>query len=145
MATIDMNIPRDRVRLAIADTSDLPMLDNSTIEYVLTKNNNNEPASIKECAGYILGILSQNTDSRLDRLQFYGSQAFNNYLVYLKNVVNGTLGNNSFGGIYAAGVDKQDVIDNLNDTTVVHHNLPLHRHWEDCFYVRENPYEFHES
>ena len=142
MATIDMNIPRDRVRLAIADTSDLPMLDNSTIDYVLNKNSNNESASIKECAGYVLGILSQNTDSRLDRLQFYGSQAFNNYLVYLKSVVNGSLGNNTFGGIYAAGVDKQDVIDNNNDTTVVHHHLPLNKnfHWHH----RKDAYEFDE-
>lgn len=144
MATIDMNIPRDRVRLAIADTSDLPMLDNSTIDYVLTKNNNNEPASIKECAGYVLGILSQDTDSRLDRLQFYGAQAFTQYKAYLKEVINGTLGNNSFGGIYAAGIDKQDVLDNINDTSVVHNPLPLHlRHCE--LYERKNPYEFYES
>ena len=144
MATIDMNIPRDRVRLAIADTSDLPMLDNSTIEYVLTKNNNNEPASIKECAGYVLGILSQTTDEKLDRLQWMGSTLFGNYLLFLKNVINGTLGNNSFGGIYAAGIDKQDVIDNINDTSVVHHPLPLHRrHCE--LYEGKNPYEFYES
>lgn len=142
MATIDMNIPRDRVRLAIADTSDLPMLSDSTIDYVLSKNSNNEPASIKECAGYILGILSQNTDEKLDRLQWMGSQVFSQYKAYLKEVINGSLGNTLLGGIYAAGMYKQDVIDNNNDTTVVHHHLPLNKdfHWHH----RKDAYEFYE-
>lgn len=140
MATIDMNIPRDRVRLAIADTSDLPILVDSTIDSVLTRNNGNEPASIKQCAGYILGQLSHNTDEKLDRLQFMGSQAFSQYKAYLREVICGSLGTLSVAGIYAAGVDKQDVIDNNNDSSVVHKHLPLQNNLD--YLYRKNAYEF---
>lgn len=127
MAALDMSKAVDRVRLAIADYVDPQILDDATIQYVLTKNADNEATSIKECAIYILGALSMRTQERLDRIEFFGNQAFSNYKVYLTSITSGPLSISAGGGIYAAGIDKTDVFENCADSTVVHHPLPLHK------------------
>lgn len=133
MTTIDPTTALGRLRLATADYNDPVILDDATITYVLTKNNSNEAAAIKECAAYILGALSQMTTERLDKLTFYGSERFNNYLKYLKEVINNTTSSlsTSVAGVYFGGVNKQDFIDNRHDQTVIHHEYPP-KHIHDC-------------
>lgn len=125
---LDLTIATDRVRLAVADYSDVPLLPDSVYQYLLTKNSDNEAAATKEAAYLILGQLSQQTDERLDRLQFYGSQAFNQYLTFIQEVIRSPSSALNLATIYAAGVDREDVLNNKLDTTVIHHRLPIH----DC-------------
>ena len=122
MATIDPTTPLGNVRLIIADYNDPVILTDAVINWVLSKNSNNINQSAKECASYILGSLSADTDERLDKIQFYGSQRFNQYLKYLTTVVNGSNSplNATIGGIWFGGVDKSEYIANKCDETVKH-------------------------
>ena len=117
MAALDLTSAVDRVRLAVADYSDPEILTDETIEYVLTKNSDNENAAIRECAIYILGMLSQNTHQRLDRLEFWNETKFTQYLAYLKQVLLNPM-YFQIAGIYAGGVDAEDFAANRDGSTI---------------------------
>lgn len=122
---LDLDNPVHRVRANIADWSDLPTLSDDVIEQVLTQQSNNEAAASRVCATYILGILSQQTHERLDRIELWGSEKFNNYLKYIKEFItspmNGLFAN---AGIYAAGIDKAEVDANNSDPTIIPNKIP---------------------
>lgn len=126
MAVLDLeNSLEDRVRLAVGDSTDLPIFPDSVYTYLLTKHNNNENAAVKEAAYLILGQLTQETRSRLDRLEFFGQQKFDNYIRFIREVIKSPHGIYSSAGIYAAGIDVADVEANKNDSTVVQRPLPI--------------------
>ena len=125
MPVLDMTEPVSRVRLSIADYNDPVILTDEVIQYTLDKNSGNEQAAIKECAYFILGALSKSTRQRLDRIELWGSDAYNQYLSYIKEVIRSPNGAYASAGIYAAGVDVQDIIDNAVDTTVFQKPLPV--------------------
>lgn len=134
MAALDLTTAVDRVRLAIADYADPETLDDTTIQYVLTKHDDNETAATKECAMYILGMLSHNTRERVDRLEFFGSERFNNYLVYLKQVL---MNPAMFmtGGIYAGGVDVTDFNANASDVNTIQKEIPSYSNYRSVDYT----------
>lgn len=118
MATIDPSIAEDRIRLACGDTSDLPYLTDDIYTYCLSQQSNNEPAATKMAAQLILAQLSYGQHQRLDKLEQWGSEAFNNYLTYIKQVItNPSL--NATGGVYVGGMELADVQANILDTTIV--------------------------
>lgn len=125
MATLDLSSATDRVRLNIGDTSDIPWLADTEIDYALSYNNNNEAAATKQCASFILARMAYNGHEKLDKLEFYGSEVFNNYLTFLKQVINNSVFN-ATGGIYVAGLLKDDVAANNIDPTIVQHKLPVY-------------------
>lgn len=125
MATLDITKAVDRVRLAIADYVDPIILPDNTIQFYLDKNLGNEASTTRECAAFILAALSRQGRQRLDRIELFGSEVFNNYLKYLEKVINNPNGQYSLMGIYAGGVDVDDVVANCNDATIVHHSSPV--------------------
>jgi len=129
MATLDLSLAVDRVRLAIADWQDVPILPDSTIEYILEKNSNNESATIRECAMYILGTFVYDTHQRVDRLEFFGGK-FENYLTYLQKTIN----NPAFyqiAGVYAGGIDVADVAANVADTDTIVKEIPSYSNYRE--------------
>lgn len=141
MGTLDLSTAVDRVRLTIADYNDPEILPDDTITYVLTKNSNNETAAAKECAIYILGALSHSGHQRLDRIEIWGSDRFNQYLTYLKQYINSPTSALNPVGFYVAGVDKQDVVDNILDSSVIQTRLPITNFWPES----DGDSEFYES
>ena len=129
MAALDLSLAVDRVRLAIADWNDPEILDDDVIEYVLTKNSNNESASIRECAMYILGTLVYDTHQRVDRLEFFGGK-FDNYLTYLQKTINNPA-YYQIAGVYAGGVDAADVAANVADTTTIVKEIPSYTNYRE--------------
>ena len=129
MAALDLSLAVDRVRLAIADWNDPEILDDDVIEYVLTKNSNNESASIRECAMYILGTLVYDTHQRVDRLEFFGGK-FDNYLTYLQKTINNPA-YYQIAGVYAGGVDVADVAANVADTTTIVKEIPSYSNYRE--------------
>jgi hypothetical protein len=87
MAVIDASTDLGRVRLKIGDTSDLHILSDGVITQTLIDNGNSVSRASTTCAQYILALLSQNSHQRLVNVEIWGSEAFNNYLKYLKEVV----------------------------------------------------------
>ena len=144
MATIDLSTDVGKVRMAIADVIDPVVFSDAVIQQGLTNNNNDVNLTIKQFASYMLGQLSLNTDERLDKLQFYGSQKFAQYLKYLTTVINSanTPLNTVVAQIYFSGVDKADVVENKRDPTVVHIPEPLRQHgyYSKDYYERWNTF-----
>lgn len=125
MAVINYDSAIDRVRLAVADVQDIQMLPDTVYEKILEQNNNNEVTATRIIAGIILGLLSPGTRCRLDRIETYGNQYFENYLKFIEKVINNPTGIYSSAGIYAAGIYVQDVLDNQADTEIVQRRLPI--------------------
>lgn len=125
MATLDLTKAVDRVRLSVGDVTDYPVFPEDTIyQYALDKNNGNESAAIKEMAYLILGVLSQKTHSRMDRLEFWGEQVFSSYLQFIKAVINNPTNASNLAQMYVAGVLVDDIKAAAADSTVVHHTYP---------------------
>lgn len=72
-----------KVRLRVADYSDLPYFPDSVYQSVLDDNSNNLPRSAKVMAQYILGMLAHKTHRKLNQLEVWGAEAFKNYKEFL--------------------------------------------------------------
>lgn len=72
--------PVQQVRVEVADVDlTLPILPDSTYEYLLTKNNNSVARSSLDAARMILLSLSQRTDDTVDVFTIKGSKAASEY------------------------------------------------------------------
>lgn len=84
MAVIDPTTSIGKLRLRVADFSDLPMLQDSVYNSVLADTNSNLNKSSITIASYILGMLSMKVDRRMGlQLEVKGSQAFKAYKEFL--------------------------------------------------------------
>jgi hypothetical protein len=140
MAVLDLTEAVDRVRLMVGDVTDLEIFPDNVYEYYLSKNNNNENIAAKEVAYAILAVLSQNTRSRLDRIEVFGNLVFEQYLTFLKEYIKNPNGPLSLGGIYVAGNEVADVVNNMNDDTMVQKRMPFGGK-EGQYTVLLNPYD----
>lgn len=120
MAVIDPTTAIGRVRLMIGDAIDPETLPDSVYSSLLTKYSDNEMSAAREAAIYICAILSQQTHQRLDRIEIYGGEAFTNYMTFLDKFINNAVSSLSAAGVYCGGIDKEDYIANLEDTTTRH-------------------------
>lgn len=83
MTIIDPTTNLGKLRLRVADYSDLPFLPDSVYTATLADTNDNLPRAAKIVASYILGIMSQKTHRRLSSLEVWGAEAFKNYKEFL--------------------------------------------------------------
>lgn len=72
-----------KLRLRVADYSDLPLLPDSVYHSVLEDNGNNLTRSAKVIAQYILGMLAHKTHRKLAQLEIWGAEAYKNYKDFL--------------------------------------------------------------
>lgn len=72
-----------KLRLRVADYSDLPIFPDSVYQSVLDDSAGNLPKAAKTIAGYILGALSHKTHRKMAQLEVWGSEAFHNYKSFL--------------------------------------------------------------
>ena len=83
MTTIDPSTDLGRLRLRCADFGDIVYLPDAVYLQVLADNNGNLSQTAKTCATYILGQLSFKTHRKLQQLEIWGAEAFDNYKQYL--------------------------------------------------------------
>lgn len=73
-----------KLRLRVADYSDLPYLPDAVYQSVLDDNDDNLPRSATTIATYILGMLAHKTHRKLGlQLEVWGAEAFENYKEFL--------------------------------------------------------------
>lgn len=72
-----------KIRLRIADWSDLPLLSDAVISAAIAEANGNLPKAAKTCALYVLGMLAHKTHRKLNQLEVWGSEAYANYERFL--------------------------------------------------------------
>lgn len=84
MTIIDPSTNEGKLRLAVADWSDIPILPSSVYQQVLLDNDNDLVKSTKTLGSYILGIFSQKTHRKLGlQLEVWGGEQFDQYKKYL--------------------------------------------------------------
>lgn len=85
---IDPSTPVGKIRLMVSDISDIPFLPDSVYDQAIVDNEGNIPASAKQCATYILGILAFKTHRKMGlQLEVWGKEAFDSYKEFLLLVV----------------------------------------------------------
>ena len=72
-----------KVRLRVADYSDLPFFSDVVYQSVLDDNDNNLSRTARAMAHMILGLLSLRTHRRLNQLEVWGQEAFIAYKQFL--------------------------------------------------------------
>lgn len=83
MTTIDPSTDIGKLRLRVADYSDLVFLPDAVYSQTLEDNDNNLTKCATIIATYILGILSLKTHRKLAQLEVWGGEAFKNYKDFL--------------------------------------------------------------
>lgn len=73
-----------KIRLRIADWSDIPILSDAIIQSTLDDNDSNVPNTARVCAQYILGMLAGKVHRKLGlQLEVFGSEWYQNYKDFL--------------------------------------------------------------
>lgn len=107
MPLIDLNSPIGKLRFRLGDYLDgPPRLPDEVYQSALDENNNNLRAATILCGQYILAGLAFDTDQRLNIVQVWGSQAFEQYQKFLMMVVKDPAFNGLCPIPYVAGADE---------------------------------------
>lgn len=87
MTVIDPTTNLGRVRLAVGDWRDVPILPDSVINQVLADSGNNLRTAIRTCGSYILATLAFDGQAKMGIIETYGNHVFKQYQEYLYMVV----------------------------------------------------------
>lgn len=107
------------VRYELSDTDPaLPLLSDSEYNYFIDKNSSNIKRSMLDCAKTILLKLSMRGDETVDIFSLKGSKAAEQYRLALELFIKNPEFNPalSLAAIYAGGISKQDMLDNILNT-----------------------------
>jgi len=103
---IDYSTNVGKVRMRIGDVTDLPYLSDDVISTVISDSNNNLVQASKICAQYILAQLAYSTHSKMNQLEVWGAESFNNYKQFLVLLVKDPLTSGYAPIPYGAGLDE---------------------------------------
>lgn len=87
MAVLDPSTPLGKIRLRIGDWRDLVILPDAVIQSALVDCNDNVPRAAALCAQYILATLTAKTHRKLQQLETWSGEQFDNYVKFLKMTV----------------------------------------------------------
>lgn len=87
MAVLDPSTPLGKIRLRIGDWRDLVILPDAVIESALDDCDDNVPRAAALCAQYILATLTAKTHRKLQQLETWSGEQFDNYVKFLKMTV----------------------------------------------------------
>lgn len=118
MAVINLATPEGQLRLETGDIGDLPILSDAEYTYILSKHDNIVADSVVDALYAILARLSFQTRERLDRIEFYGNQSFEQYSKFVTDKIANLQGTNRLASnftVYAGGLLLSDMAaNNLN-------------------------------
>ena len=84
---IDPTTSIGKLRLRVGDHSDLPFLPDEVYYSTLSDCNENIPRATSIIAQYILAILSQKTHRKLNQLEIWGNETFQQYIQFIKTTI----------------------------------------------------------
>jgi hypothetical protein len=105
-----------QVRYELADTDvSIPLLSDGEYSYFIDKNNGSIRRSMLDCAKTILFKLSMRGDETVDIFSLKGSKAAEQYRMALQLFIKNPEFNPALymASVYAGGISKQDMIDNI--------------------------------
>lgn len=108
----------DRVRMMIGDVDPQnEYLTDLWYGHYLNKNSQNETLAAIEAARSILVKFTNNTREKVDQVEIWGNDQFNNYLDWLKDFIE----NPSISGLrspvpFGGGISKEDISNRKSDS-----------------------------
>lgn len=141
MAYVPTSEDIQKVRYEIQDVDPaLPVLDDSTYEYILTKNNGSISFSSIDAARMILMRLSFSTDEIVDVLALKGSKAAESWRYALELFIKNPDLNPIMRSVnpYAGGISKSDISTNLADPD--QNTVMLPGETKDVYLENSNPF-----
>jgi hypothetical protein len=131
----------EEVRVSVGDIdTTLPILDDNTYDYFLTKNGNSVRRASLDAARSILLLLSMRTDETVDIFTVKGSKSAEQYRLALQMFLRDPSLNpvlTSANG-YAGGISKSDMQANLNtldNNSVITPGMEIFKTPTDAFSV----------
>ena len=129
---IDPTTDLGKLRLRTGDTGDLPYLNDNIYLTTLSDSSGNLNQTARICSMYILAILSKDTRQRLQMVELYGNQAYDQYKSYLTMLYKDPTFNSSCPIPYTGGTvgvtEKSKIntfVENI-DKAYVHYNADEH-------------------
>lgn len=105
----------EQVRLNTGQDDDFNFLSDAEIQHLLDTYGSVRVATL-QAARIILFKLSRQTHEKVELLEIWGNQAFDNYLRSLKMLLNDSqFSDSSTATPYAGGISKSDIAANLAD------------------------------
>lgn len=125
---VNLNTPEGQLRLETGDVSDIPVMSDAEYTYILSQHDNIVKDSVLDALYAILARLSYKTDQRLDRIQFWGSQSYEQYKSFVEGKIKqiqgiGIVANNF--NIYAGGISKTDAAAYKADADLIQWQNPF--------------------
>lgn len=127
---IDLSSKVGQLRLECGDVLDLPFMSDAEYTYILSKHGDVVKDSVVDALYAILARLSLQTRERLDRLEFFGNQRFEQYVQFLKDKIaeltgqgNGRIAENI--AVYAGGISAADAAAYAADTDLIQYQPPF--------------------
>lgn len=125
---LNLNTLEGQLRLETGDVSDVAVMSDAEYTYILSQHNNVVKDSVLDALYAILARLAYNTDQRLDRIQFWGSQSYEQYKSFVEGKIKqiqgiGFVANNF--NVYAGGISKEDAANYAADTDLVQWQNPF--------------------
>jgi len=84
---LDPTTPIGRVRLRVADYSDLPLLPDEVYQATLDELNGSLVKASVRIASYILGMLTSQTHQKLSQIEVFGAEWYSNYKDFLRTTI----------------------------------------------------------
>ena len=125
---IDLNSAVGQLRLETGDVSDIPVLSDAEYTYILSQHNDVVKDSVIDALYAVLARLSYNTDQRLDRIQFWGSQSFEQYKTFVQDKIKNLTGVGILANkisVYAGGISKTDAEKYSTDDDLIQFSNPF--------------------
>lgn len=108
-----------QVRIEVADIStEFPLLDDTTYQYFLDKNNSSIQKTALDAAKTIMLLLSMRGDETVDIFSTKGSKAAEQYRLALQLYISNPTLNPVFTSVnpYAGGISLNDIETNITNT-----------------------------
>ena len=85
--SLDPTTDIGKVRLRVADWTDIPFLPDEVYRTTIDEASGNLPAAAQTIATYILGMLSLRTHKKMVQLEIWGAESYKNYKDYLVSTI----------------------------------------------------------
>lgn len=125
---VDLSTPIGQLRMETGDVGDITILYDEEYSYILSKHNNSVKDSVVDALYAVLLKLSFRTRERLDRIEFFGNQSFEQYQKFVKDKIKqlsgiGIVANNF--NVYAGGISVEDAEKYKADSDIIQWRNPL--------------------
>lgn len=116
MTVIDPTSSLGKIRLRTGDWNDIVILPDVVIQSALDDCSNNVPRAAALCAQYILATLTGSTHRKLQSIEVWGKERFDNYLKFIQlTILNPNIAAIAPIPYSASGTEPHEIVQFISD------------------------------